>query len=139
MKRQWSNKVLAVLMVLTMSALSHAELCPLMMGCGAMPVVPAAAPQHPGTRHSCCPGAPTSGKQCEMRQQQASASPMTCCAVEAPPAVTVSPVKVAPVAVIAVRVACFDVARVNLSYASESAASPPPVRIVLTTKEDFRI
>lgn len=140
MELKWANRAVAAILVLMLSTWSQAALCPMMMGCGMAPSgTKKTAAVNRVAVHSCCPRTKKASAQCDMSQMQSHASKTACCSVEAPPAATEKPVKVAPASLVVGQTAEMHVGPSNFEHSVLSTDVSPPPRTVLNLKQDFRI
>jgi hypothetical protein len=141
-----TKRLLGLLLVLTTSAWSQA-VCPMMLfpqlspSCGTHHATAAVTAESMGSEHPCCPRKHASHITHEQSSTAnlSNVNRMDCCSVERPPATSSKMVQSSPdIAVIGrVIVSEGDVPRSQRWI--ETADSGPPLRGVLSLKEDLRI
>ncbi len=140
------KRILGLLLVLTTSAWSQA-VCPLMLfpqlstSCGTHQLNAAITAVSEGSEHHCCPRKHASHATHEhgSTAKLSNVNGMSCCSVERPPATSSKMVQPSPEIAVTGRVAVSEGHGPSSHRWIETSDSGPPLRGVLSLKEDLRV
>ena len=144
--KDFMKRLLGLLLVLTTSAWSQA-VCPMMLfpqlsnSCGTHPSTAAVAVASAGSEHDCCPRKHHTHASHEQSSTAtlSNVNGMDCCSVERPPATSSKMVQPSPEIAVIGKVIATEANVPSSHHWIETADSGPPLRGVLSLKEDLRV